>query len=249
MAKETLGAKAKKFRRAAERRIARLNEVISDATADSKLVEWAKETKKEILSAAQGTRQYSKTGKRYKSKTQGYIARQIERLDKALKKVPANYHSPGDTFTATKHQIKWASNKQTEASSIYSRAQVEVFFAATKSLWIFGNYEDRERNILNAINEERRKNGLRPVSLDEVMQAVINANETAVKLAQLKPQDEMSDEEKKIYEEAMAADNEDSGKNSPTNGQVMRLIRSALNNMFEKVDPLKITDDEQSSGE
>ena len=59
----------------------------------------------------------------------------------------------------------------------------------------------------------------------------------------------MTDEEKKIYEEAMAADNEDSGKNSPTNGQVMRLIRSALNNMFEKVDPLKITDYEQSSGE
>ena len=90
--KGSIGYQADKLREKGKRRIARLEQVLSSQNVSQSMEHWARSQIKEIKSAMQGTRQYSKTGKRYRSKSQNYIRAQISRLENAVKQEIGRAH-------------------------------------------------------------------------------------------------------------------------------------------------------------
>lgn len=239
MAKESkLGQLTKAARRMGERRIKRLNAAIADANVPQRVRDWAKAQKKEIQSAIQGTRQYAKDGHRYKSKNESYIRKQLDRLTASVKKVVPNYAPPRDTFASTQQQINLASSRQTEHSSIYTREEVKIFYRIHEKLWNKSGVNERDRNraILDALNDKRKEQGLSPISLAEAMEATIKANKQVLELQKLDPSRKLDEFSRQAYEEAQKYDDEDGAKSSPTNSAVLTMIKGAFDALLNQVD-------------
>lgn len=237
--KQTLGSAAKAARDKGYRRIARLQKYIDDAYSGQRMRDWAKAQIKEINSAIQGTRQYSKEGKRYKSKSSGYISKQIDRLKAAVEAVPALLKptSP-NSFMVTQRELNMAS---VNAPSTYTQTEAKLFYRATQFIWQQEGVSEHERNtaILDYVNAERVKAGLDTVSLSQIVDYVLNQNEKAKKIQELQPQIEMSEEERELYAKAGAFDNEDAMQGSPPGVMTAQInfIRDSFENLFTKLKP------------
>lgn len=237
-----------------DRRIARLRRALETATTD-RTRSWIKSQIKEIKSASQGTRSINpKTGKRYKTKTEDYIASQGVRLAKAIAKIPQLYTAKRDTFKVTQQQLNLAS---VSAPSVYTKNEVKIFYRTTQEMWEEaerewvkknpdGNVEkdfNRNEAILDAYNREREANGLSPLQLDEIVQAVLDKNEKATKIAAVDDADfDDSDPESVAFREAQQQDNEDGDAGSPPGvGQkLVNEIRDSLKKLFTTPDPTQI---------
>lgn len=237
MAKEqtepTLGYKARLARRKGERRIERLENVLRNENPSERMRNWATKQIKEIKSAMQGTRQYSTSGKRYKSKTKNYINRQLERLNSAIKEVVPRFSLAGDSFEVTQHQINLASVKK---PSVYTKAETQVFYYATQKIWQKKGIGEHDRNqaILDYYNSVRKANNLTPYTLEEIVDFVLDKNKTMLEMQRLNPEVPLTDEQEKWYETATRSDNSDGPTGSPKEmGQaVINQLRDALDEMF-----------------
>ena len=230
--KGTVGYQAEQLRRKGQRRIERLEAVLRTEKTSSRVSNWAKQQISEIRSAMQGTRQYSKSGKRYKSKSQNYIKGQISRLDAVVKEVAPRYTVAGDSFEVTQRELNKASVK---APSIYTKAETQVFYRATQKVWQQEGVSDQNRNeaILDYYNSIRRQNGLSPLRLDEIVDYVLEANNRIKQMQELEPE-ELTEEQQEFYDDAGAIDNEDADSNSAgTIGQaVVNSIRDAMSDLL-----------------
>lgn len=251
--KGSLSYYTQQLREMGERRIARLQRSLETATTD-RTRSWIKSQIKEIKSAAQGTRMVNpKTGARYKSKTEGFIAKQATRLAKAIAKVPQLYTAKRDTFKVTQQQLNLAS---VNAPSVYTKNEVKIFYRTTQEIWEEaerewvkknpdGNVEkdfNRNEAILDAYNREREANGLSPLQFDEIVQAVIDKNEKAQRISGIDSADFDDDAEAKAFAEAQQQDNEDGDAGSPPGvGQkLVNEIRDSLKKLFNTPDPTQI---------
>lgn len=238
---KTLGYYARQAREKGQRRIARLEEVISDRNISADIRSWAKQQKKEISSAMQGTRKFSKTGKRYKSKTDTYISNQIDRLNEAVNVVPATYTVRGNTNRIAEQQINMASSRTTEKGSIYTKKQVKIFYKATKDAWYQEGISVAERNqaILDYYNSKRvDANGkkLRPLTLGELFDKVMEANELAIRVQEVDPRNKLTGQDAEDADTALRTDNEDFEKSYGENidAAVVKDINDALDNMLQQ---------------
>lgn len=193
----------------------------------------------------QGTRMYSKDGKRYKSKTEKYIGQQLTRLANAVARVEPLYDARKDVFERnfriTQQQLNMASvNKP----SIYTKDEVKLFYRVTQKIWQQEGVGEHDRNeaILDHFNSIRRENNLSPITLTEIVQYVLDANKRFKGMQNVNPEEYMDDEEKKAFDEAQRADNSDAPVGSPPGiGQkVVNDIQDALEDLFILPDPLAI---------
>lgn len=234
----TLGSFAKELRAYGERRVARLQKQLATGQGTKRTREWMRNQIKEIKSAIQGTRQYSKTGKRYKSKTQGYIAKQMTRLAKAVSEVAPKYTVSGDSFEVTQRELNRAS---VNAPSVYTKTEAKLFYRVTQKIWQREGVGEHDRNetILNYYNSIRRENGLSPMRLDEIVDYVLNANQRAKQLQFVSPSEPMDLEAEEFYKQAGAIDNADMEAGSPPgiSQMVVNAIQDALEDLFVVPEP------------
>lgn len=237
--RDTVGYQAELLRKKGQRRVERLQAVIKSERTSSRVAKWATQQIKEIRSAMQGTRQYSKTGKRYKSKTTNYIKGQISRLEAAVKEVAPNYTVAGDSFEVTQRELNRASVK---APSVYTKTEVKVFYRATQKVWQREGVGEHNRNeaVLNYYNDIRKQNGLTPLRLDEIVDYVLEANKLAQRAQEFNPEADFDEEQEEFYESASKSDNEDSDAGSPSGiGQaVVNEIIDALDDLLVLPNPL-----------
>lgn len=226
------------LRRKGQRRIERLQDLISYDNTPERIRNWAEQQLKEITSAMQGTRQYSKSGKRYKSKTESYIKGQISRLEAVISATPL-YKAIGDSFAITQSELNRAS---VGLPSAYTKTEASLFYRATQKIWQKKGIGEHSRNeaIMDYFNSIRDKNELTPLSLSEIVDYVLDANKRMGAMQDLEPQEKLTEEQEKLYNEAQQADNDDSDKGSPSSaiGQaVVTAIQDALENLFTLPDP------------
>ena len=238
MAGKTLGDLAYRARKMGERRIKRLDAAIAGENTPQRVREWAKAQKKEIQSAMQGTRQYAKDGHRYKTKNESYIRKQLDRLTSAVEKVVPNYTPPRDTFASTQQQMNLASTRLTEKSSIYTREEVKLFYRIHQDLWFKPGVREQDRNkaILDALNEKRKEQGLSPISLAQAMEATINANKQALEMQKPDPRKRLDEFSRRAYEMAAKYDTDDGDRGSSTDYSLLNLISDSFNAILNQVD-------------
>ena len=238
--KGTIGYQADQLRRKGQRRIERLQAVLKAEDTPERIRNWASRQVREIKSAIQGTRQYSKTGKRYKSKTVNYIKGQISRLEAAVKEVAPKYTVAGDSFEVTQRELNRASVK---LPSIYTKPEVQTFYQATQRIWQRENVGEHNRNeaILDYYNSIRKENGLSPLRLDQIVDYVLKANDKVRKAQKIKASDIVNSEAMEFYE-ASIGDNMDGSYNSNSAATTLAIqgIRDALENLLVLPNPLAV---------
>ena len=231
----TIGYQAEMLRKKGKRRVERLEAVLKSENTTQRVRNWAKQQISEIKSAMQGTRQYSTTGKRYKSKSQAYIKGQISRLEVAVAKVAPRYTITGDTFEVTQRELNKAS---VGLPSAYTKEEVKVFYRVTQRIWQREGIGEHNRNqaIMDYYNSIREENGLSPLRFDEIVDYVMNENKRVTEQMGLLPSQELTPEQAELYEEAQSADSEDYDKTSPTSEIVVAQIRDAMENLLVDAD-------------
>ena len=242
--KNSMGYYGGLLRRQGYRRIDQLNQIINDKTITKSKREWAREQKREIRSAIQGTRMYSKTGKRYK-KTEKYIGQQMVRLANAISGVKPRYNAKNDpferSFWMTQQQLNMASAGK---PSVYSKTEAKLLYRVTQKIWQKEgvSIQDRNQEILEHFNSIRRQNNLSMITFDDLVQYIIKANERFKDIQEVNPEKDMDDEEKEKFNQAQKSDNSDAPVGSPPGiGQsVVNAIEDALEDLFILPDPLKI---------
>ena len=242
----TLGSRADNARKQGQRRIKQLDKIISDSNTTQRLREWANNTKREITCAMQGTRRYSKTGKRYKSKTDKYIESQISRLQSAIEKVIPNLSTKStlkeERINAfTQSQINKAKIKG--VPSIYTAAEVSVFYRATQNIWQKEGVALEERNevILREINERRLMKGLSRVTLRDVMEHIVQSNFFAIHSMEVTDSRRKTDPRlQQMQEDLMAkqAKNDNEGSPTATIAEAsLDALMDSLSNLVNLVNP------------
>ena len=239
--KGTIGYGAELLRKKGQRRVERLQSAINNKNATPRVIKWAKEQIREIKSAMQGTRQYSKTGKRYKSKTDRYIQRQISRLERAVAAVPQRYTVRGDSFEVTQRELNRAS---VNAPSVYIKTESKLFYRVTQKIWQVEGVGEHDRNqaILDYYNSIRKQNGLSPLRLDQIVDYVLEANKKYTDLLERMSKGETEDLDSEALEfqaKMEAADNDDKPKGSPPGiaEAVVSSIKDSLDELFVLPDP------------
>lgn len=215
-----------------QRRVKRLQSELEAGHGTQRTREWMRNQIKEINSAIQGTRQYSKSGKRYKSKTQNYIAKQVTRLARAVNDVAPRYTVSGDSFEVTQRELRRAS---VNLPAAYTKKEVQIFYRATQKIWQQEGVNPNRRNeaILDHYNAIRQQNNLSPLRLDELIDYVLKATEVAQRQQTIDPSDYMTDEETEAFNAAQREDNADADAGSPPGiGQaIVNDIQDALNSL------------------
>lgn len=252
--KGTLGYEAEHARRKGFQRLEKLNSIISDTNVGERIRKWAQAQKKEIVSAIQGTRQYSKDGKRYKSKTVKYIEQQISRLQAATEKVvpslTTNTTKRDERINAfTQNQMNMASlseNNPAKEPSIYSKEEVAIFYRVTQEIWQRPgvSLEDRNEAILQYFNEERLMQGYKPITLKDLMQAVVRENEEQIRMQGImESRKKGEDEYDRMLRESQEQQNVSGRKGSPTSGishAIIDAVTDALSEWLRLPNPLSI---------
>lgn len=188
---------------------------------------------------------YSKEGKRYKTKTEKYIGQQMSRLARAVKEVKPTYVAKNDpferSFWMTQQQLNMAS---ADKPSVYSQTEAKLLYRVTQKIWQKKGIKNQDRNeeILEYFNSVRRANNLPMITLTDLVDYILKANERFKDTQEVNPEEDMDDEETKKFNEAQKADNSDSPVGSPPGiGQaVVNAIQDALEDLFILPDPLKI---------
>ena len=206
---------------------------------------WASNQIREITSAIQGTRQYSKEGKRYKSKSYGYIKSQISRLQSAVEAVQRFLKQEGDTFKVTTQQLNLAAANK---PSVYSEKEVRVFYRTTQSIWNQPNVAPKDRNkaIVDYWNERRAANNLPPLTLYEIVETVLKAKEAALRWQELNPEEPMDEREIEDYANAMMGDTQDGELGSPQSGigqELVDMTNDIMETLFKMPNPSSFLDD------
>lgn len=218
--KGTLGYRAEHARRAAKRRITKLENIIRDSNYGKSLREWAEGTKARIESAIQQTYRYNENGKLDRSRDDMAIARAITNLQEKTYEVAPNLRT---TFTKaeerqnafTQHQMNMASVK--EKPSIYTKAQVSVFYRATQKIWEKAgvDVEDRNAAVLKYYNEERIQKGLPLITLDKIMEWIYENNFPIINAENIKDSLKKQDERMRQIQESLMEKQAEDGKTSP----------------------------------
>ena len=240
--RKTLGSQAELARKKGNRRLERLEAVIANENVPSRIRNWATKQKKEIKSAMQGTRQYSKEGKRYKSKSKSYIQSQIDRLTAAVEQVAPRYSVTGNSFEITQRELNRASVKK---PSVYTETEAKVFYRVTQPIWQQEGVGEHARNqkILDFFNMPRERKKLRPLELYEIVDYVLSANKFAGKIDEIDPTESFTPEQQAFYDALAQADNADGQAGSPPGVTqiIVDAIQDAMASLLTLPNPLTLS--------
>ena len=252
--KGTLGYRAEHARRVGNRRIERLNEVISNANVSQRIRSWAEAQKNTIVSAMEQTRSYSESGKRIKERNAEYISEAISRLQAATEKVmptltvnPTKKDERINAFTQNQMNMASLSDKNpAKEPSIYSKEEVAIFYKVTQEIWQRPGVDLEQRNeaILQYFNEERMMHGYKPITLKDLMQAVVSENEEQIRMQKIiDSRKRGEDEYDRMLRESQEQQNTSGRKGSPTSGishAIIDAVTDALSEWLRLPNPLDI---------
>ena len=229
--RDTLGYQAQLLRKKAQRRIARLEAVIESESTPKRVRARAESQVREMREAMESTRQRSATGKRYTDRTQTQIREGVSRLEESLKGVAARQKVYESNLEVTQHELNRAS---VGAASVYTKEEAKIFYRATQKIWQREGIGEHDRNIaiLDHYNSIRKENGLSPLTLDQIVDYVLEANRDLKEQQSVSPQEPMTPEQEEFYKQAQRTDSEDHEKGSPTDAQIAVGIRDALQDLL-----------------
>lgn len=214
----TLGNDAKNERRKAERRMKAIQKDIASGNMRSDFAKKrAQEMVKQYRSAIQASRQYAKSGKKYKTHTEASRAAAIERLrelnSKSVKETAKSYSREYMSNEIFSKNINLASSGVKIEGM--TKAEARMFFRATQESWERFPKEERLDRILKAYGAK---------NLEEVWELVFSTGDNALKAEVLQAyydgkngdkKKQLFGEKKKLYDEMRAQDAEDAEKSSP----------------------------------
>jgi hypothetical protein len=225
---------ARNVRRQAQRRIQRLQSTITDEQASAHIRDWAIRTTNKIKANMEYTKlQVNVNGKRITYELED-ARKGLEELKRNVSEVAPRYNWDefGDNFSVTQSQLNLASANK---PSVYTKQEAKTFYRATQKIWQREGVGEHNRNeaILDYVNDARAGNDLSPITLDQLVQYVLDANETALSMQDLDPSEYMDVEQAEMYAKAQEGDNADNDKTSPTNEVVARAIEDALEDLLD----------------
>ena len=237
----TYGYRAELARRKAQRTIAKLEKTISNKNLSTRLREAAKQEKRSLQGAIQGTRSYSKSGKRYK-KSAAYKEKALNKLESLLSETRERFapakKKAGNSFQTVQQEMRRA---KVGLPSVYTKTEVDLFYRVTQKYWQREGVSRNKRNeaIMDAINAGRKENGLSPLTFEQVVEFVLEKNKTISNTL-----DRASEIERKGFDEeqddfydinkVQGADNADGAFESPPGvaEKVVQGIKDALSELF-----------------
>lgn len=137
-----------------------------------------------------------------------------------------DFQTQNETFA---YEARMASNKETQHASIYTKEQVDIFYRTFQRVWEGGEPSSRNEAILSYVNDTIRiPRGELPLSLFEIMDKVLQANELALSAQVADPADVEDLDDYIRYDTLTGFDNEASDKTSPIMGTTIYAVRDNL---------------------
>jgi len=237
--KGSLSYYAAQLRQQGKRRIARLEKAANDESASSRVRNWSRDQIANIEDSMKATMRV-KGWQKNKAESDKQVGAAMRMLARDIFSVAPKFTTEGDTFEITQQQLNLASAKR---PSMYTKKETQVFYRATQKIWqktgITESDENRNEAIMEYFNKTRRANGLRDVSLDEIVEYILKSNKAGLLAQDLDPRKVMSPGEEDALENAQKSDDEDTKEGSPPGiGQaIINEIRDAFAGLFTLPDP------------
>ena len=189
--KVTFASVARNVRRQAERRISQLERMAESARNDYVRQGIAQRIER-IKEAAEGTYINNASGRRIAGRTEADRRESLQHLASELSSTRYASNRGRRNLASTQMQINLASTGQ--ASSMYSEAEVKIFYRATQRAWQREGVSTRDRNeaILEYYGYE---------SLSQAISDVLALNWKAVESSKVKVQEIMTKEQQEMAEE------------------------------------------------
>ena len=221
---------ARNVRRQAERRIARLDKVIESETASPRMKRLAVTEKYELKKAMFGTKLAVNIGGKRVIHDAAIASASLEELKKAVAEVSPRFTLEGDSFEITQRELNRAS---VNAPSVYTKKETRIIYRATQHIWQREGVSEHERNeaILNYVNNQRKQNGLSPLSFDKIIDIILAANEKFEGQQNVDPKERMNEEQEERYAQAQKGDTSDHDITSPITETAVQNIIDALDNL------------------
>lgn len=204
--RDTYGYRAERARAMAKTRIAGIKKILAAENLPKKTRAFFENTVRDLRAAQAATRTRTKSGKVIKGRTKEGLDASLESLKSQIESTTVYTGDRRRAFKFTQNQIKLASVDN--PSSMYTKAEVKIFYRATQKAW------QREGVPITARNEAILEYYGRP-NLAAFIQEVLDVNQSAVKASELNPYNHMTEEQREEYEKAQRADTADGEKGSP----------------------------------
>lgn len=203
--RDTYGYRAELARKRADVRIKGLLQVLRSENLPDVT---RKVFQKEIMSLnaeKAATRIRTKTGKIIPGRTQSELNAALERLNERVEATTIYTGDRRRAFKVTQSELNKAS---VGLPSQYTKAEAKIFYKATQKAWQRAGVTEHNRN--EAILEYYGR-----TNLAAFVKEVLDINELAIKASEMRTNEDMTEEQRKEYDEAQRRDNEDSEKGSP----------------------------------
>lgn len=243
--KGSLSYYAAQLRDTAQRRIRRLEKAANDATATERVREWSKKQINRLEQAAAQTKR-KRGWQKNKAESDAEIGRAMRTLSREIYSVAPNFKTEGDTFAVTQQQLNLAKAKR---PSMYTESEVDVFYKATQKIWDKKtNVEDekkpnRNELIMEHFNSIRAENGLKPLSLSEIIDFTLRASKKGLEIQNADPSKRnLTDAEREIMDVAQTVDASDQQIKYDAIGQaIVNQVRDAFAALFTMPEPTQLT--------
>lgn len=189
--KPTFASVARNIRRQADTRIAQLEK--RAATAKNELVRKGIEQRiKLIQEAKEGTYIRDASGKRIAGRTEGDRRESLQKLASNLASTRYASARGAKNLASTQMQLNLASVN--EPSSLYTKAEKDIFYSATQRAWNREGVPTSKRNeaILEYYGYEK---------LSDLVADILAINWRSVEKSKKKPKEQLTEEQKELMEE------------------------------------------------
>lgn len=211
--KGTLGYESKLTRRMAQRSIKQMNKIIKSSKYTSDEHDAARGIRDKMEDLISQT--YFRSRKP-NAKERGLIEQANAQIRALTSSAKISRGKNGAANLYTQWQINEASKKRDVGEpnpSIYTQAQVKTFYKVTQRVWMNNDGTPTDTNMIN----KRIMEYFNTDSLATAMERALSTKEAkqalAVEAAQI--QETLTEEQRELYEEALASDTEDQRETSP----------------------------------
>ena len=211
--KGTLGYESKLTRRMAQRSIKQMNEIIksSKSTRDERDAARGIRDKMEDLVSHTYFR-----SRKPNAKERGVIEQANAQIRALTSSAKISRGRNGAANLYTQWQINEASKKRDAGEpnpSIYTQAQVKTFYKVTQRVWMNDDGTPTDTMMIN----KRIMAYFKTNSLATAMERALSSKEakTALAVEAAQTQETLTEEQRELYEEALAGDTEDQRETSP----------------------------------
>lgn len=230
---------ARNVRRQINRRIKRLETIVNDSKATVRNRQWAEREIRDLEQVKNESKlSMNIRGHRYTQTLEQAMAG-LERMKAKAKEIGPRFTLEGDSFEITQRELNRAS---VNAPSVYTKKETRIFYRVTQKIWQREGIGEHDRNeaILNYYNSIRKENGLTPISLDQIVDVVLNENKKFEEMQNAEPNESMDEEQQEKYNEAQKNDNSDYDKTSPIAETAVQHVRDAMEEIFILPNPTEI---------